>query len=156
MKLQLKITKGNESRLFTIKPKLDEVFQAGGWTDFVYPSLESKSEYAAIDLFTNYEDSFDVIEYAYVEGNCVQDTVEAEDVEFSYSYLLNGVEASYNDVYEVLNPIPYDSVDSYFAYKDGDVWFVDFIKNARTVWTENHRTLEEVKTVYKGLDLEIA
>jgi len=156
MKIQLKITKGNETGLFTIKPKLDEIFQAGGWNEFAYPSLVDSKDYEAIDLLAGYEGAFQVVEYAYAEGNCVKDTVEAEDVDFSFSYLVDGVEASYNDVYYALNPIPWDSVDSYFAYKDGNVWFVDFIKKGITVWTENHQTLKEVRTVYKGLDLEIA
>jgi hypothetical protein len=156
MKIQLKVTKGNNSGLFTITPKLDEIFQAGGCNEFVYPSLADSKDYATIDLLTGYEGSFNVIEYAYAEGNCVKDTVEAEDVDFSFSYLVEGVEASYSEVYEALNPIPWDSVDSYFAYKDGNTWFVDFIKKGVTVWTESHQTLKEVRTVYKGLDLEIA
>jgi hypothetical protein len=148
MNIQLKITKVNESGLFTITSNLDEIFQAGEWNDFAYPKLKDSKDYAAIDLLTGYEGSFNVVEYAYAEGHCVKDTVEAEDVDFSFSYLINGSEASYSEVYEALNPIPWDSVDSYYAYKDGDVWFVDFIKNGLTVWTENHKTLKEVKTVY--------
>jgi hypothetical protein len=105
MNIQLKITKGNESGLFTIATKTDEIFQAGEWNDFAYPSLKDSKDYANIDLLTGYEGSFNVIEYAYAEGNCVQDTVEAEDVNFSFSYLVNGSEASYSEVYEALNPI---------------------------------------------------
>ena len=156
MKIQLKVTKGNESGLFTIAPRFDEIFQAGEWNGFAYPSLKDSKDYEAIDILTGYEGSFNVIEYAYAEGNCVKDTVEAEDVDFSFSYLVEGIEASYSEVYEALNPIPWDSVDSYFAYKDGGTWFVDFIKKGVTVWTESHQTLKEVRTVYKGLDLEIA
>jgi hypothetical protein len=105
MKIQLKITKGNETGLFTIKPKVDEIFQAGEWNGFAYPSLVDSKDYEAIDLLAGYEGAFQVVEYAYAEGNCVKDTVEAEDVDFSFSYLVNGVEASYNEVYEALNPI---------------------------------------------------
>lgn len=157
MKIELKITKGNESRLFSIAPKLDEVFQAGGWNEFVYPSLKESKDYAAIDLFTGYEDSFDVIEYAYVEGSCVQDSVQAEETEFSYSYLVEGIEASYIEVFDALNTIDEGPI-SYFAYEDfcDGVWYVHFMQNSITVWTESHKTLEEVKTVYAGLDLEIA
>ena len=156
MKIQLKVTKGNESSLFTIAPRFDEIFQAGEWNGFAYPSLKDSKDYAVIDLLTGYEGSFNVIEYAYAEGNCVKDTVEAEDVDFSFSYLVDGIEASYSEVYEALNPIPWDSVDSYFAFKECDTWFVDFIKKGVTVWTESHKTLKEVKTVYAGLDIEIA
>jgi hypothetical protein len=94
MNIQLKITKGNESGLFTITSNLD-----------AYPKLKDSKDYAAIDLLTGYEGSFHVVEYAYAEGHCVKDTVEAEDVDFSFSYLINGSEASYSEVYEALNPI---------------------------------------------------
>jgi hypothetical protein len=157
MKIQLKITKGNNSGLFTIAPKLDEIFQAGGWSGFAYPSLADSKDYATIDLLTGYEGSFNVIEYAYAEGNCVKDTVEAEDVDFSFSYLVEGIEASYIEVYDALNTIDEGPI-SYFAYKDfcDGVWYVHFMQNSTTVWTESHKTLKEVRTVYKGLDLEIA
>jgi hypothetical protein len=157
MKIQLKITKGNQSGLFTIAPKLDEIFQAGEWNGFAYPSLKDSKDYVAIDLLTGYEGSFNVIEYAYAEGNCVKDTVEAEDVDFSFSYLVEGVEASYSEVYEALNPTYWDYVDSYLARKDfcDGVWYVFFIEKGITVWTESHKTLKEVRTVYKGLNLEI-
>ena len=157
MKIQLKITKGNESGLFTIKPKADEIFQGGGWNEFAYPSLVDSKDYEAIDLLAGYEGAFQVIEYAYAEGNCVKDTVEAEDVDFSFSYLVEGIEASYIEVYDALNTIDEGPI-SYFAYKDfcDGVWYVHFMQNSTTVWTESHKTLKEVRTVYKGLDLEIA
>jgi hypothetical protein len=156
MKIQLKITKGNESGLFTIAPRFDEIFQAGECNGFAYPSLKDSKDYAAIDLLAGYEGAFQVVEYAYAEGHCVKDTVEAEDVDFSFSYLVEGIEASYSEVYDALNTIDEGPI-SYFAYKDlcDEVWYVHFMQNSINVWTESHKTLEEVKTVYAGLDIEI-
>jgi hypothetical protein len=156
MKIQLKITKGNKSGLFNIAPKFDEIFQAGEWSGFAYPSLEDSKDYVSIDLITGYEGSFNVIEYGYAEGNCVKDTVEAEDVDFSYSFLVNGLEASYSEVYEALNGTQDDENINYVAHEEDGFWFVHFYEGKECVWTEQHDTLEEVKTVYAGLDLEIA
>jgi hypothetical protein len=106
--IQLKIMVQGQSKLFDIKPKNDEVFNASGWVPFVYPSLLSTKDYASLDFFTEYEDSFDVIEYAYIEGYCVSDSInfcndEDKDCSFSYEYLINGSLANYSQVYEALN-----------------------------------------------------
>jgi hypothetical protein len=106
--IQLKVTAQGQSKLFDIKPKEDEVFNASGWVPFVYPSLLSTKDNAELDCFTGYEDSFDVIEYAYVEGHCVLDSIdfcndEEKDCSFSYEYLINGSVANYSQVYETLN-----------------------------------------------------
>lgn len=105
MKLELQITNGKKTRLFAITSKTGEVLKGWEWNEFIYPCLENASDYAFLDLITGYENAFEVIEYCYVEGNIVKDTVETEEGEFSYLYLLDGKEASYNDVWEALNPI---------------------------------------------------
>ena len=106
--IQLRVTVQGQSKLFDIKPKEDEVFNASGWVPFVYPSLLSTKDYAALDFFTEYEDSFDAIEYFYVEGYCVSDVVDFcneddKECSFSYDYLVNGSLANYSEVYEALN-----------------------------------------------------
>jgi len=44
----------------------------------------------------------------------------------------------------------------YLAYEESNFWVVEFINSSgKVIWSESYQTLDEVRSSFDGLDLEI-
>ena len=74
------------------------------------------------------------IEYSINEGDSTQEQFRADQgdiADFSYELL--------------------SCAESYSAYKDCGVWYVDYLNKDSVVWTETYETKNELRTVYKTM-----